>query len=247
MLFALGLGDRTVGVTTYCRYPAQARALPKIGSFAQIDFERVTALKPDLIAAENNGLGIPDKMRRLGWRTVDVRHGSVREVLDAIRTIGAATGTQERAAGLATAIQRDLDQIRAQTSKRPARKVAFIVGRNPGTVEGLIATGPGSYLNEILEAAGGRNVFSGSAAPYPKISAEHLIAGDPDILIDMAEMASGEALSPEKRDGIIRLWGKYPTLRAVRTKKVIPVSNDAFVVAGPRMVEAARLFAEMLR
>jgi iron complex transport system substrate-binding protein len=244
ILFAVGLGDKVVGVTTYCRHPAEARSRTKIGTFAQPDLERIVSLKPDLVVVEDNGLGLRAKVERLGLRVLEVRHGSVAEVLEAIDRIAVAGGRER--GRLAATIRADLDSVRARVRGRPPTSMAFIVGRDPGTARGIIAAGPGSYLSEIMAVAGGRNVFDGAVAAYPKISAESLLGADPEVIVDMAEMASGEGLTAGQRESVVKLWGVYPTLRAVRMGRVHPVSNDAFVVAGPRMVDAAREFARML-
>ena len=246
MLFAVGLGDRVVGVTTYCRYPAEARSRTKIGTFAQPDLERIVSLSPDLVVVENNGLGLRAKIERLNLRVLEVKHGSVGEVFDAVGKIAVAGGVPEAGAKRTASIRAGLDGIRVRNKGRPLTTMAFIVGRDPGTARGIIAAGPGSYLSEIITIAGGRNVFDNAVAAYPKVSAESVLATNPEVIVDMAEMASGEALTDAQRAAVVKLWSVYPTLRAVRERRVFPVSSDVFVVAGPRMVEAAREFSKML-
>jgi iron complex transport system substrate-binding protein len=246
ILFALGFGDRLVGVSSFCRYPPAARILPKVGSFAAPDLERIVSLKPDLAVVQKLPSDIRGKLAGMGMRVVEVKHGSVKETLASIEQIAEACGSRQRGIDLAAGIRRELAGIEARIAGRPRRTMTFIVGRNSGSASGLIAVGPGSYLDDLIAIAGGRNVFADAIAAYPKVSVESLIARNPDVIVDMGDMAPEGGLTARQRDEIAALWMKYPMIGAVRSKRVFAVSNDIFVVPGPRMVEAAREFARML-
>jgi iron complex transport system substrate-binding protein len=104
--------------------------------------------------------------------------------------------------------------------------------------------GRGSYLNELITIAGGRNLFGGSAAFYPKIGLEELYARRPEVVVDMGDMSDTDLVTEEHRRSVGELWGKYPMVPAVAAGRVYPVANDIFVVPGPRVVETA---TELLR
>lgn len=246
ILFALGFGDRVVGVSSFCRYPAEARTRTKVGSFASPDLERIVALKPGLVAVQKLPSDIRGKLEGFGMRVLEVRHGSVKETLESIEQIAAACGDAKRGTALGAKIRSEFDAIRARVSGRPRQGMTFIVGRNAGKVEGLIAVGPGSYLNDLIEIAGGRNVFSDALAAYPKVNIESLAARNPDVIVDMGDMAPEGGLPERQRAEIVAMWSKFPLLRAVRDRRVFAVSDDRFVVPGPRMADAAREFARML-
>ncbi len=246
ILFTLGFGERVVGVSSFCRYPAEARQRTKVGSFASPDLERIVSLKPDLVAVQKLPSDIRGKLESFGMRVLEVRHGSVNETLASIEQIAAACGDANRGTALTTKIRAAFSEIRAQVAGRPRQGMTFIVGRNAGKVEGLIAVGPGSYLNGLIEIAGGRNVFSDALAAYPKVNIESLIARNPDVIVDMGDMAPDGGLSQRQRAEIVAMWAKFPLLRAVREGRVFAVSDDRFVVPGPRMADAAREFARML-
>jgi len=122
----------------------------------------------------------------------------------------------------------------------------FIVGRNPGTLAGLVAVGKASYLNEVIAIAGGENVFRDSFAPYPKVSLEEVLARAPEVIVDMGDMAQTEGVTEEHKKSVIALWNRYSRIPAAEKKNVFAVASDIFVVPGPRVVEAARAFARML-
>jgi iron complex transport system substrate-binding protein len=120
--------------------------------------------------------------------------------------------------------------------------VLFIVGRTPGRIEDLIAAGRTSYLNELMRIAGGDNVFQDAAVGYAKIGLEEILARNPDVIIDMGEMAQTDL----QKQAVAALWRRYPTLKAVRNNQVFAVASDIFVVPGPRVTEAAGELARML-
>jgi ABC-type Fe3+-hydroxamate transport system substrate-binding protein len=106
--------------------------------------------------------------------------------------------------------------------------------------------GRASYLNELIDIAGGENVFLESVAPYPKVSIEELLARDPEVIVDMGEMADTVGVTDEQKRKVVRLWQRYPSLAAVKHGGVHSIASDIYVVPGPRMVEAAEAFARML-
>jgi iron complex transport system substrate-binding protein len=122
----------------------------------------------------------------------------------------------------------------------------FIVGRAPNRIEDLIAVGRASYLNGIIEVAGGENIFKDAIAPYPKVGMEDVLARNPQVIVDMGDMSQPERVSEEQKRAIVALWKQYPSLAAVKDNRVFAVASSIFTVPGPRMVDAARAFARML-
>lgn len=246
ILFALGLGDRVAGVSTFCRYPPEAEKLPKIGTFLNPNVEAILALKPDLVVVLKNPTGLTGRLRELGLKAIEVDQESLASIGNSIRAVGEAAGAAERASALNREIQGALDGIRRRVQGRPRRKIAFLVGRSPGELQGLVAAGRASYLNELMELAGGANVFAGAAGAYPKVSLEEMLARDPEVIVDMGEMADTVGVTEDQKRAVVALWSRYPALSAVRAGRVYAVSDDIFVVPGPRVVQAARAFARFL-
>ena len=246
MLYRLGAGDRVAAVTTYCRYPEEARSKPKIGTFLQPNLEAIAALRPDLVVIQQNPVDLRAKLERLGLKVLELEMWAVSDVFKALDQLGAAIGAREEAARVRREIESELESIRNRTAALPKRKLMFVVGRSPGTLEGLIVVGKASYLSELIDLAGGRNIFADSVAAYPKVTTEEVIARNPDVIVDMGEMGSAESLTPEMRKATLLAWSKLSVVKAVREKRVYPVASDIFVVPGPRMAAAAREFARML-
>src|SRR4051812_17778124 len=131
-LFALGLGSRVVGVSSYCRFPEDVAKLPRVGTFLKPDAEIIAQLRPDLVIIHAGPNTVPRQLAALQISTVTVDRGTLASVYSTIRTIGTAAGVPARADVLVADLERRLDTIRVASAKRPARRVLVIVGRQPG-------------------------------------------------------------------------------------------------------------------
>jgi iron complex transport system substrate-binding protein len=233
ILFALGLGDRVVGVSTYCRYPEAALRLPKVGSFMRPEPEVIARLRPDLVIVHAGPHTVPQQLTTLG--------------IASIRAIGAAAAVPDRAARLVADLSRRLAAVEAAAAARPPRRVLVIVGRQPGSLSDLVGVGRGSYLNDLVRVAGGRNVLDDPRLPeYPRISMETVIRLDPDVIVDAGDMGETEEEHRRRQPTTERLWRQQPLVRAAQANAAHAVTSDAFVVPGPRVVEAAETLARWL-
>jgi iron complex transport system substrate-binding protein len=246
MLYALGLGDRVVGDTTYCDYPPDAKRKPKIGTYIAPNLESIAALKPDLVVIQKNPIQLGPRLAALNLHVLEVSHDNIGEVYGSIEKIGNAAGVAGRARDLNRTLRQQLDEIQRRTATYPKTKMMFIVGRAPNRIEDLIAVGRASYLNGIIDVAGGENIFKDAIAPYPKVGMEDVLARNPQVIVDMGDMSEPERVSEEQKRAIVALWKQYPWLAAVKNNRVFAVASSIFTVPGPRMVDAARAFARML-
>jgi len=246
MLYALGLGERVVGVTTFCRYPPEAAAKPKIGDYVRPNLEAIVALKPDLVVMEATGIRRAERLPALKLNVLEVDDGTLAGIYESLRKIGAAAGVPERAAALRSNMQAALEDLRRRTRGLAPRRLLFVAGRTPARLEDLIVVGRGSYLNELIEIAGARNAFADVGAPYLKVSLEQVLARNPEVIVDMGEMAQTAGVSEEQKRAVVTLWERQPALAAVRERRVFAVASDIFMVPGPRVVEAARALARMV-
>jgi len=244
-LFALGLGDRVVGVSNFCRFPAAVEKLPRVGTFLKPDAEIIARLKPDLVFVHTGPNSIGSRLASVGIKTAIVEPGSLAAVFTTIRGIGTAADVSDRAERLVTVINTRLDRVKATVAGRPARKILIIVGRRTGTLTDMVAVGRGSYLSDLAAFAGGVNALD-TTTQYPRISMETIISVAPDVLIDVGEMGESPADSDRRRAITARLWQGQTLVKAVRDGAVHVTTDDAFVVPGPRMVDIAELMATWL-
>jgi len=245
-LFALGLGDRVVGVSIYCRYPTAVSALPKVGTFLKPDAETIARLKPDLVLIHKGPNNVLTQLRTLGIKTAVVDRASLPGVFASIREISTAADVADRGERLASDVTAGLDRVKASVAGRTRRKILIIVGRRTGTLTDIVGVGPASYLHDIATIAGGSNVLASSTLEYPRISMETVISLAPDVIVDVGEMGESPADSDRRRQVAEGLWRGQTLVKAVRDGAVHAVHDEAFVVPGPRIVEVARTMARWL-
>ena len=246
MLYALGLGERVVGVTEFCHYPPEVRRKPKIGSYLHPNLETILAMKPDLVVVLKEHGELAARLRVIELDYFELQHNDLAGVYDSMRLLGRSTGIATVAELKVRKIREALDEIEARAAGRPRRGVMFVVGRTPGTIQDLMVVGRGSFLNELIAIAGGRNVFGEAGSHYPRIPREEVYAKRPDVIIDMGDMGDTDQATEQYKRSVTELWKRIPGLPAVESKRVYSVAEDVFVVPGPRVVEAGHLLFAMI-
>jgi iron complex transport system substrate-binding protein len=243
-LFALGIGDKVVGVSQFCNYPPEVQKLPKVGSYIKPDAEAIARLAPDLVVLEQNSGELPERLSALHIAFIEVPNTTLEDIFSEIQIIGKAAGVPDRSANLIAQIKGSLDVIQSRAKAMPSPRVLVIVDRQQGTLSNLIAVGPDNYVNQILQIAGGTNVLAKSGVPpYPRISLETVLREDPEVIIDLSGTQETAEARRASRDSALALWGHYRELAAVRNGHVYAGTTDSLVVPGPRTpIATQRLF-----
>jgi iron complex transport system substrate-binding protein len=239
-LFAMGLGSRVVGDTIFCNFPPEAAKLPKIGSLLHPDVEAIVALHPDLVIVQDKYRSLPDQLSRLHIRYVEVPSDDLKGIFAGAREIGRATGSSQAAEQLISSIEARFDRVRKQAAGSAKPRVAFIVGHTGNRLEGLIAGAAHSYFSDLIEIAGGVDIFANSASPYPRVSLEEILSRNPDVILELAGQEKA------KQDEVVRLWSEHRSIRAVANRRVFAIPPGPFLIPGPRAAEAAELLVQML-
>lgn len=237
MLFAIGAGPRVVGVSSYDHEPAEVERLPRVGALIDPDLERILGLRPDLIVVYGSQRDVRQQLGRAGVPVFDYTHGGLREVTGTIRALGDRTGTGDRAREVAAAIERDLAAIARRVAGRPRPRTLLVFGREPGTLRNLYASGGVGFLHDMLEAAGGDNVFADHRRESVQASAETLLAVAPEVVL---EIRAG----PEPVD--LQAWQSIPAIPAVRARRIVVLGGSDLVTAGPRVAKATERIARAL-
>ena len=235
ILFAIGAGDRLVGVCNFCDHPAEVARVPRVGTFTAPSIEAILAARPDLLMAVRGPatMDAVEAVRRLGIDTLVVEDSTLDAVWAAIDSIGARSGRAAAAAELAAAMRGRFAAIRDRVAGAPRRRVLMVVGQTP-----LVVAGGGTFADELIQMAGGTNVAADSAQAWPRLSLEAVLARAPEVIIDSA-LSHEEGADPG-------LWARFPSLPAVRNDRVHPYSSFAALRGGPRLVEAAEEFARLI-
>jgi iron complex transport system substrate-binding protein len=232
ILYALGLGDRVVGVTEYCNYPPEAAEKPKVGGFSDVDLEQVVGLEPDLVlAASLHTAEVVPALQERGVPVFVADPQTVPEVLETIRTIGHITGKDQAAGALTAQMQERIIAVQETIKDAPRPRVFWELGPE------LYTAGPGSFLNDLIVMAGGENIAADADGPWPQLSLEAIVLKDPEIVV-LADHNYGEtAETVTQRSG----WGN---ITAVREGRIIELTNDDIVSRpGPRIVEGLEFLA----
>lgn len=242
-LFALGVGDRVVGVTDFCSYPEEACTRAKIGGLLNPSVEAWIVLKPDLIIHQDDSHKLRINARNLGIPTLAVSMTRIRNIFSTIRTFGEVLGCEPDARALIQKLQNGIQRQQARLQGVP-RKTALLLlsdGSNPGS--SLYAVGRSTFLGELLELAGGENILTDSKINYPKISKEYILRHSPEVIIEAGPDAN---LSPEEKEKKLKLWRRFPTLTAVKNKTIYFVGVDYILIPGPRFLKILDHFAQAL-
>jgi len=236
MVFALGLGDRLVGVSEYCEYPPEAREKPQVGGPATPNLERLVALKPDLVlAARIVPLEVLRQLDEMGLPNLAFDPRTLSDVLAHLRLIGRVAGIPQRAEALVTRLEQRVEAIVSHTQALPqaARPTVLLVFWS----EPLMGYGPGSFGDDLICLAGGRNLLADAKQPYPVVNWELVVERNPEVIL-LAQPTGTSSL--ESQPG----WSQ---LRAVRTGRVHSFPDpNVVLVPGPRLVDALEQMAHWL-
>ena len=188
ILFALKLEDRVIGVTSYCDFPDEAKAKEKVGDTIKPNLERLIVLKPDLvlISTASQLEKITRQLDQLGIPVFVTSPQSVAGVLTSLRKIGELTGAEQQAEALAAEMQTRITAVQRQATTNSAPRVLYILQLSP-----LITAGKNTFINDLINQAGGRSISGEETTDYPQFSREAVIARAPEIIIIPASHGAG--------------------------------------------------------
>jgi iron complex transport system substrate-binding protein len=241
ILFALGLGDKVVGRSTYCAYPPEAAALPAVGDSMQLNMAAIIRLEPTLVFAVTRRDDLATRLAGLKLRTVAVRSDHMDELLAAVRTIGRETARTEAAETLVTQIEQSLAGVRQRVKGLPRPRVLFAFPATIGTSRIMVA-GRGTFVDELLSVAGAENAYP-DRADWPSLGPEQVIALAPDIVL---VNATGADAPPDRLEAIRTAWAALTSVPAVATGRVHILTEPYLTIPGPRVGQAALLLAETI-
>ena len=240
IIFALGLGDRIVGVSSDSDWPVEAKQKPKMGTFWQPNTEVIIAAKPDLVVCESflQHKEVAETLKRSGINAVSLRVESIKELYNAILSIGQAAGCEDKAESLAAKIKNEIAQIRTKASSAKKVKVLWAVQTEPMRVVGVK-----TFVNEIIEVSGGQNVIAPTGDQYPSIGTETILTSGAEVIIQSAMGTEDIAKQQEMAE---KFWSKFANLPAVKDKKVYVIEADTVLRLGPRLPGGAMMVAKLL-
>jgi len=240
-LFAIGAGDLVVGRTEYCDFPAEVETLPTIGGFAasSISVETIIDLEPDLvIGGSTYQAEIIEALESAGINAFIIQPASVEGILDSLQLLGMVTDRQEGADALVADMQSRIDAVAEVVSTIPEEEqltIFFEVWHEP-----LMTTTLQTFLGELIQIAGGINIFADIEEDYPAVSAEQILEADPDVILGPS--SHGDQLTVEvisSREG----WGD---LTSVQNEAIYIIEGNIISRSGPRIADALEAIADVL-
>ena len=234
LIYHVGAGSQLVAVTSYSDYPAEAKKLPIVGDFRQIDLERVLAMKPDLVVVWQGGN--PQKqLERLKKAGIPVFYSDARhlkDIPDNMVKLGILTGHEASARKKAGQWTAGMNRLKKQYGKRQAVRVFYQVSASP------IFTLNGSHIvNEAITLCGGKNVFADLSIIAPNVSVESVIAKNPEVIISSKGLGTDNGLA---------MWKRFKTVDAVRYGNLFGINSDWMDRAGPRMLAGTEMLCKRL-
>lgn len=242
-VFMMGAGDRVVGVSRYSVFPSEAREKPDVGALYDPNLERIVALQPDLIIIQEKHAKVEELCAAKGIAICRVDMTSVAGILDGIKEIGRRIGTERKADELTAQISAELAAVQQRVREFPRKSVFFCLGRSPGSLKGLFTIGRTSFLSELIDIAGGKNIFDDLSEQYPQISAESLLQRSPQVII---ETYPSEEIAPERAAQLRQDWQALGALPAVKDNRIEILNEDYLLIPGPRIGMIARRLAQAL-
>lgn len=232
LLFAIGAGPDVVGRSTWCDYPAEAARVPDLGDGINPNVEAILAARPDLVVLYNSAqhAAVSARLRGLGIPTLRINTDRLADVGRVGRLLGRLTGRSAAADSLATAFDTALAAATVPPGRGRRPTVLLLVWEQPP-----MTIGRGSFLSELVERAGGANLFADVAASAGPVSIEAVAARDPDFIFTTTDGPSSFARRPE-----------WQVVRAVREHRFLRVSGSEFNRPGPRSPAAIRELAARL-
>ncbi len=241
-VFALGCGDRVVGVGDYAQWPPEVRKLPRLGGLYNPSLERILALEPDLVLLPSPMPKLQAACRGAGIPVEILRVESLEGVLKAVIRVAELLGRPGRGRRLAASISRELAAVRRRTAGLPRPRVLLQVGMAPGPgLTGLTAAGGGTFLSELAAAAGAVNVFPDPGRRYFQPSLETVARARPSTVLVFDAGAADPAAA---RRAARSAWSAL--LPPPATPGVHVLTDQLFVLPGPRVGRAAARLADIL-
>jgi len=233
MVYAAGAGDALVGVVAYSDYPEQVKTLPGVGDAFLVDFERLSALKPDLVLGWGGGnpSHLLERVRELGFRVEVLTPNTLDDVAEHLELIGEWTGHSAQAEIAAAEYREQLASLRQRYAEVEKIKVFYQVSAQP-----LYTITDRQFTGQIIKLCCGQNVFGELKELAPVISPEAVMVADPRVILTGNEQVKD----------VIALWSRWPTMQVIGKSGVMGVDARLTARASPRLMEGARQVCDAL-
>ncbi len=234
IIYAVGAGNLLVGNTRYCKFPPEARSVPKIGGYYDPSYERIVAARPDLVILLPEHIEARQRLDELGIAWAEVRCEGLDGLLDSVAKIGAICGRPDEGSRVASAMRRTIGEIRSRPRHGPPPRAILCVGRGmgAGAVSEVYIAGPDTFHGTLLTAAGGTNAYSGRLR-FPLLSQEGILSLNPEVIFEFVPDLAEQTMS---EDDIKADWRRFPRVPAVASGRIHVFGGEHVAIPGPRCI-----------
>jgi iron complex transport system substrate-binding protein len=242
MLFALGVGNRVIAVGDYDQFPPEVQKLPRIGGLLNPNIEKIIEMKPDLVVNYGSQDALRDRLSAVGIQMYPFTHGSIDHTLEYVVELGKKVGEEKRALEIVGRIRSTFEELR-RTSPTVRPAVLLVHNRGAGLLGSFYSVGSKAFQHELIDIAGGKNVFADQDKEVLQPTLEEVIRRAPEIIIETIPPPVTPAEIEQRRKD----WETLKGLPAVVHHRVYIVAEEFMLVPGVRLDQAAKEFADLIR
>jgi len=237
ILYALGLGDRVVGVTNHCNYPAEASLKPKVGSYIHLNVEQIISLSPDLVigTVDGNERYVLDLLEQAHIKVFFVNPRNVRQAIEAISTIGVVCGLPDKARQLSGELTLRVNRV-VEAVRDSERPLVFL----QINIQPIMTVNRNTVHHDLIHLAGGDNMTADEPVTYPRISLEEVIHRKPEVIV-ISSMEREGRFEKARQD-----WLQWTSIPAVQMGRVHLIDSDLIDRPSPRVVDGLEIMAKLL-
>ena len=242
ILFAIGAGPQVVAVSSFDRYPPDVEKLQRVGALIDPDVERILSLRPDLVIVYASQSDLRAQLQRALIPTYVYSHAGLPDISATIRDVGTRVGRGAAATQVAASIEGRIHAVRRRVAglARPSTLVVF--EREPFTLRGIYASGGVGFIHDMLEAAGGTNIFADVKREAVQATTELILARGPAVVIELRSSVASEDVRLRE----VAAWTALGAVPAVRTGRVYLFGDPRMTIAGPRVAEVVEILGRTL-
>ncbi len=246
ILFALGLGDKVIGVSEFSDYPPEAKKIQRVGALLNPNYEAIVAAKPDLVIIFDDMPQAQEKFTALKIETLAVKHDSLDEILDSILTIGKRCGKTEQAQQIVDEIRGKIRKIQSRVRNTNKPKVLISLGHNysqdpKAMPQNIYIAGNDDFYSRMVKLAGGQNAYGGKL-PFPMVGSESVISMNPQIIIDIAPVET----KPTDSQITIKQWKNFSQIDAAKNDRIYVFTENYTAIPGPRFILTLEKIAHII-
>lgn len=237
ILYYLGLGDRVVGVTHHCNYPPEVSLKPKVGSYINLNVERIISLAPDLVlgTVDGNERNVLDLLQQARIKVFFVNPRNVRQAIETIFIVGSLCGLPERARQISDRLTLRVNRI-VETTRTARRPLVFL----QINIQPIMTVNRNTVHHDLIHLAGGENMSADEPVTYPRISLEEVIRRKPGVIL-VSSMEREGKFEKARQD-----WLQWTSIPAVREGRVHLIDSDLIDRPSPRIVDGLEVMAKLL-